>query len=251
MFVSKKSMPRYQAFTLIEVLVVVAIIAILVAILLPALSRVREQAREAKCMANLKEMGTAMNTFAVTHRGRFQISASKADCQSIDPSRNIYAYESDDTHNLFSWPVALLREQGEKIKRNDQWGLTHDILLSDTSLAETLPEYESLICPSDKTQFTTLQWPQKNGYCYFTRLSYGVNYDIIGVRRQKNKRGVWKEGHPSNTTGAGDNLEGRLDKVTRLIPCYRIEYFRPLGLALSARAVTRIRGCQLSEQAET
>ncbi|MBI5865606.1 MAG: prepilin-type N-terminal cleavage/methylation domain-containing protein, partial [Planctomycetes bacterium] len=50
---------RRSAFTLIELLVVVAIIALLISILLPSLKQAREQARTAKCMANMKSMGTS------------------------------------------------------------------------------------------------------------------------------------------------------------------------------------------------
>ena len=66
------SVPRTEPackrrFTLIELLVVIAIIAILAAMLLPALSAARSSAKASGCIANLKQIGTAMIMYSGEH----------------------------------------------------------------------------------------------------------------------------------------------------------------------------------------
>jgi len=55
---------RRSGFTLIELLVVIAIIAILAAILFPVFAQAREKARQATCISNLKQLGTAAMMYA-------------------------------------------------------------------------------------------------------------------------------------------------------------------------------------------
>jgi prepilin-type N-terminal cleavage/methylation domain-containing protein/prepilin-type processing-associated H-X9-DG protein len=60
---------RRDGFTLIELLVVVAIVSILAALLLPALQGAKNQAKVAKCIGNLKQIGLGIHLYAEDNRG--------------------------------------------------------------------------------------------------------------------------------------------------------------------------------------
>lgn len=64
-------MNRRKGFTLIELLVVIAIIALLMAVLMPALQRVRMQARSVACLSKLKQWGIFFSMYADDYDGRF------------------------------------------------------------------------------------------------------------------------------------------------------------------------------------
>ena len=64
-------MCKRRGFTLIELLVVIAIIALLMGVLMPALARVRTQAKTAGCLMHLRQWGTIFTMYANDYESRF------------------------------------------------------------------------------------------------------------------------------------------------------------------------------------
>ncbi len=62
-------MKKRRGFTLIELLVVIAIIALLMSILMPALAKVRKQAKTIICRTNLKQWAAAFGMYADDYNG--------------------------------------------------------------------------------------------------------------------------------------------------------------------------------------
>ncbi len=65
---------KKRAFTLIELLVVIAIIAVLMGILMPALRRVREQARQRTCGSQIRQHTLAMIMYADENNNKLPLA---------------------------------------------------------------------------------------------------------------------------------------------------------------------------------
>ena len=64
---------KTAGFTLIELLVVISIIAVLMSIMMPALAKVRKQARNVICKTNLRSWGTFYQMYSTENNGRFPV----------------------------------------------------------------------------------------------------------------------------------------------------------------------------------
>jgi len=68
-FISKAIMKKRNAFTLVELLVVIGIIAVLIGFLMPALTKARAQANSVKCKSNLRTLGQMLVIYENENKG--------------------------------------------------------------------------------------------------------------------------------------------------------------------------------------
>lgn len=66
-------MARRNAFTLVELLVVIGIIAVLIGILLPSLNKARAASQRTVCLSNLRELGNAIRIYGAQNKDQVPI----------------------------------------------------------------------------------------------------------------------------------------------------------------------------------
>jgi len=79
-----------SAFTLLEILASIAIVAVLAALLFPAIGKMTEKARTAKCLSNLRQLGGAWLAYANDNGGRLASVAWKNPSSNADPGIRDY-----------------------------------------------------------------------------------------------------------------------------------------------------------------
>ncbi len=89
-------------FTLIELLVVIAIIALLMAILMPALQRVKKQAKTVACLSLLKQWGLYFSMYTQEYDGYFMqgfngVAPGGSNNRWCKAMGTYYKYDSDQT----------------------------------------------------------------------------------------------------------------------------------------------------------
>ena len=130
---------KRNAFTLVELLVVISIIGILIALLLPAVQAAREAARRMSCQNNLKNIGLALHNYESAYKvfPSGYLHKPGPPGTSLEPAN----------HMGLAWGAALLPQL-------EQGGLYDEIdfelpIWDDANLQPRETSLPVFLCPSD------------------------------------------------------------------------------------------------------
>ncbi len=198
-------MKKRNAFTLVELLVVIGIIAVLIAMLLPALKKVRESAYAVKCQSNMRSLVLAFQMFGNDHNG--YLPGNKQDGHNYLPGTG---------SATGPWP------ESEWWKRDFLGVGQGGENLAQTPMAGTIYQYiknkEVYRCPSQLNNYGVGTGADTNGHfdyaCFESLTGAKANYlksawyiDATGKKIYLTGFPILCEENPKSVNG-GVNMEG-------------------------------------------
>jgi prepilin-type N-terminal cleavage/methylation domain-containing protein/prepilin-type processing-associated H-X9-DG protein len=183
-------MMKRRAFTLIELLVVIAIIAILMAILLPALRRVKEQARQRSCAMRLRQHVLAFNMYADENDSHMPLPTTAGYwLQDIAPNTVNFMLSTGLTREIFYCPSNTNHQ-----KYNDLfWLYANDSWNGKRFTNENAGYIVS-------------------GYCYLLQTTSNSRPEIVRYEEKDSEQKIWiktnQEKHPALRELVIDSIMG-------------------------------------------
>jgi prepilin-type N-terminal cleavage/methylation domain-containing protein len=91
-----------DAFTLVELLVVISIIGLLMGILLPSLTRARQLSKKVVCLSNMRQMGIALQSYVIDNGARPEriLAEPSGAAHKRDAAVQVSVRQGKDLHRL-------------------------------------------------------------------------------------------------------------------------------------------------------
>ena len=219
-----------RAFTLVELLVVIAIIALLISILLPSLTEAREQGKKAVCLANLRSIAQASQSYA-TEDEREQIIPLGIPHVRSWPSSRIpgewgwrtcepYSFGGRSATKPFpigGTAVKDLMDMTEEPEGKAAWQAfkrpLNRYIYGDVDLAD-MKDLKMFCCPSDAGYPDNRKWIED---C--PPSAFGVRlYDMLGNSYRLNTCGMaWGDGSGAFSVGAWGHMASMIGSTSRVV----------------------------------
>ncbi len=192
-------MSRRNAFTLVELLVVMVIIALLMGLLFPAIQAARESARKTTCRNNLYQIARAILNY--------ESSLTRFPSSWIPPN----PYPSGNSVTGWSTQAVLLPYLEQKathsaIDYNAAYGSISVITADNVTTRLSALRVPTYLCPSeiqDEARLTAAGVPEHYP------LNYAVNLGTWFVWNPASRQGGEGSFHPMSRLTAGDFLDGQ------------------------------------------
>jgi prepilin-type N-terminal cleavage/methylation domain-containing protein/prepilin-type processing-associated H-X9-DG protein len=170
----EKSSNNY-GFTLVELLVVIAIIGILIAMLLPAVQQVREAARRASCLNNLRQLGIACHNYESAFQrfpsGYTQERINSAGVVWTGGSTSGFSFQG---HSVYYFILPFIEQNNLYDSMDNRVPLNNRVSSPDLGRASTI--VSSFLCPSDGLPTIPLGHPENGTPTeYYGLTSYKAN----------------------------------------------------------------------------
>lgn len=208
-----------KGFTLIELLVVIAIIATLVAVLFPLGNYMRENAKSAKCVQNLRQIGLGLNAYIADNNNQFPDGSAHVswlrnddmtpkglswyDAAALHMGRSKYSMRFNDP-NAEPLPEAFACPAGHGVAYHPKWPYAGDyaanLLLGNPSNPNNPRTMSALKNPSS-TPYVQDTVMQNN----FAPVIFGAGFDktsnmAFAVNHNGKGNILWVDGHVSSLT---------------------------------------------------
>jgi len=200
---------KRQGFTLVELLVVITIIGLLAGLLLPAIYGALEEANRAACKNNLKQIGTACQNWAASHRQQWpDIMGGSDSWDKVGVTRTDY-YEHDKPGDKEQKDETAPDDTGDAVNSNTAnfWKLV-------TSAGAAVGMF---VCPSTDhlsddrvTRFDEVKDFRNELYCSYSYQNVLGNYTLTQTgAEQPSLLAVAADANPQRGDYYGDSGSSR------------------------------------------